>query len=734
MSIWAGFGAELPKAYETNRRRRVDNLNAFNEFKKSNPFATGAEFQQFIDTASGNSNYLRGGLPGKDIIAAIEKENKGNRDRRDMLRYTDQIKSTAEIDAVFGASMDQAVLNMGVDATEDDYGNAFDSFMETLPQGAGLEDFRKKARTRFNVGNRGKLVTGRIRDNLQDALTFVKSSAGTDVTAKNLSEYFGLPMDVAEGLHARTTELHGQEQQKLQLSNYEGALSQGLRLLQATPTMDVDALTAQLKTIYGGSGMDTDFSSDFFKQVSSDALEKKRIETDDRNRTILTGARRTAMDVKEAMRKDAITQTSIIANDKSGWTKNYLAQMEDNLSDEEFKAFYGVDKGALEVSKFYDEWDELVEISRASQRKEQETTRIAGGQAAIEAAQSYRETNNARADDVFAWAKDTGKGVETILSQSYDMNPFFAQAAAEMTNRLILQAGEGDPLTPQQIVQQIRGNAEVMGLTGPITDAANNYGKQMLQINGAFDVETAEDYFTGFQTEFTEKFNEFENYVSLVMASELSLEQKQTLLTQVQSESNQFASTSMNNHIQRERRQDRWVLHGTGGYNAERHDALGQEVDGMSVGLGSFLEQSQLKIKQQMVAEAENPDVSSETSQVATPLFNTTLTEVLKKAEEFTGDPSSKRYETLSALKQATRRAAWPGRNAENKDTWQQHEALKFYLDYNLTGNRFSGMSVQDKIAVMPDEYNSFIADPIGHMLADEEFLAIFPDFADMGN
>ena len=141
-----------------------------------------------------------------------------------------------------------------------------------------------------------------------------------------------------------------------------------------------------------------------------------------------------------------------------------------------------------------------------AKEKEQETTRIAGGQAAIEAAQSYRETNNARADDVFAWAKDTGKGVETILSQSYDMNPFFAQAAAEMTNRLILQAGEGDPLTPQQIVQQIRGNAEVMGLTGPITDAANNYGKQMLQINGAFDVETAEDYFTGFQSEVTEKF------------------------------------------------------------------------------------------------------------------------------------------------------------------------------------------------------------------------------------
>ena len=735
MSIWAGFGAELPKAYENNRRRRVDNLNAFNEFKKGNPYATGAEFQQFIDTAAGNSNYLRGGLPGKEIIDAIEKENAGNRQRRDMLRYTDQIKSTAEIDGVFGAQMDQAVLNMNPDATEDDYGNAFDSFMETLPQGAGLEDFSKRARTRFNAGNRGKLVTGRIRDNLQDALTFIKSSAGTDVTAKTLSEYFGLPMDVAEGLFKRTTELHGQEQQKLQLSNYEGALSQGLRLLAATPTMNTTELTAQLKTIYGTTGMDTDFSSDFFAQVSKDALEKKRIETDDRNRGIRDAAGVVGRSIRSAAQQNPVTQQAILQGDQDGWTQDLLDQFKEEFSDEQFKLYFGKDKASVDKTYFDSDWTKLVEIARETQRTDQTKRRADGAASAQSASETYLKNNITRADDLFAYAGDTGKGVETILSQSYAMNPLFAQAAAEMTNQLLLQAGEDNTLTPQQIVQQIRGDAEIMGLTELASDAAVNYGQQMRQVNGAFDVETSEDYFNNFQTEYTQKFNEIETFISSIMESDtLELEQKRTLLAQAQVELNQFSTTSMNNHVQRERRQDNWVLRGTGGYDAERHDTLGKEIEGLNVNLGGVLGDATLDILNQIEEAAANPDTPSEVSQVATPLFNTTLTEVIKEAEGFTGDASTKRNKTLNLLKQATRAASWTRRQDTDKDTWQQQEALKFYLNYRLTGGMFNGVSVQDKISVNPEEYNSFIADPIGHMLADEEFLEIFPDFLDMGN
>ena len=734
MSIWAGFGAELPKAYDANRRRRIDNLNAFNTFKKGNPYATGAEFQKFIDTAAGNSNYLRGGLPGQEIIDAIDKENSGNRDRRDMERYVTQIGQMAEIDGSLSGQLDQAVLGMGANATEDEYGTAFENFLTTLPEGAGRTMYGNKAQSRFNQNHRQKLVTGQIRENLPDALRFVKSSAGTDVTAEQLGQYFGLPIDVAKGLLDRTTELYGQEQNKLQQDSFEGAVSQGLRLLAATPTMDTAALTEQLKTIYAKTGMDTNFSSEFFAQVSADALERERIKTDDRNRTILNGARTTAGRIKESMRNDAITQTSIIANDKKGWTQNYLAQMSENLSDEEFKIFYGVEKGKLDVSSFYDEWDELVEISRADQRQKQETARIASGTAAIEAQKSFLEINNTRSEDLFAYAGDAGKGVESILSLSYDMNPFFAQAASEMTNQIILAAGENEQPTPQQIVQQIRANTEVMGLTQSATDAANAYGQQMRQVNGAFDVVTADDYFTGFQTEVTDKFKETEDYITAVMNMDMPLARKQAVLAQVQSEINQFSTTAMNNHVQRQRRQDRWVEHGTGGYDAERHDALGQEIEGMSTSIGGFIGNAQLEVIAQIEAAANSPDVNPETSQVATPLFNTTLKKVIDDQGSLDGaDPAATAMKSMNELKRELHLATWQGRFTHDKDTRDQLELIKTYLDYELSSTgMFNSITVQDKIALDVEEYKRFMADPMGHILADEEFLDIHPGVAKM--
>ena len=55
MSFWAGFANQLPISQENNRRRRVEVLEAFNEFKRLNPYATANEFNSFIDQAAGGS-------------------------------------------------------------------------------------------------------------------------------------------------------------------------------------------------------------------------------------------------------------------------------------------------------------------------------------------------------------------------------------------------------------------------------------------------------------------------------------------------------------------------------------------------------------------------------------------------------------------------------------------------------------------------------------------------------
>ena len=54
-------------------RQRRELAKAFNEFTRLNPMATAGEFQGFIDTAAGGSNYLRGGMPSGDALNAVIK-------------------------------------------------------------------------------------------------------------------------------------------------------------------------------------------------------------------------------------------------------------------------------------------------------------------------------------------------------------------------------------------------------------------------------------------------------------------------------------------------------------------------------------------------------------------------------------------------------------------------------------------------------------------------------------
>ena len=735
MSIWAGFGAELPKAYENNRRRRLDTLNAFNEFKKNNPYATGTEFQQFIDTAAGNSNYLRGGLPGQEILDAIEKENAKNREIRDMTRATNTIEQLGKIEGVYGSQLDQAVLGMKPDASEDDYNAAYTAFINTLPEGPAREAYGNKAQPRFNQGYRSNLVTGQIRDNLPDALTFMKSSAGSDVTAADLGQYFGLPSDVAEGLFTRTNELYSQEQQQLQQQNYDAAVSSGLRLIKETPDIDTAKLTADIKAIY--PNIADQFQGDFFEKVAADALERERITEEERLREIQRAAGVVGRSITSAAENSSLTQQAILQGDQAGWTQNLLDQFKEEFSDEEFELYFGKKKAEQDSSYFDSNWNDLVGIARENQRREQQNKRVEGASAAVLQAQKYMETNAQRGDELFKFAGAEGQAVEELLSMQYDMNPSFMRAAADLTNRIVQGAGEDTTVLPEDIVSQIKSNADVMALTGPIADAAAASGNKMLQINGAFDVETADSYLTNFQTEYTEKFGQLEDYVEQVMSSQLPLEQKQTLLAQVQMEANSFHSSSLSNHLQRERRQDNWVTRGTGGYDAERANVLAQEVEQFNIGLGSRISQAQEDVIRQIEEQAESPDVNTETSQIATPLFNTTLESVLSDAGDFDGENGPMNaMDAMTNLKRKLRERTVHPRNSQtlsgHEDTRDQLRMIEKYLDdVVMGGGLFDGpkITVQSRIAASREKFQEFIRDPLGYMLSDEDFLNKYPQF-----
>lgn len=80
-----GFYEGMARARDRQHRGRMDLMRAFEDFKSNNPYATAADFQAFIDQAAGMDNYLRGGMPGKEVLSRLEQQNM-ERKRRDTIQ------------------------------------------------------------------------------------------------------------------------------------------------------------------------------------------------------------------------------------------------------------------------------------------------------------------------------------------------------------------------------------------------------------------------------------------------------------------------------------------------------------------------------------------------------------------------------------------------------------------------------------------------------------------------
>ena len=239
MSFWAGFANQLPTSQENNRRRRVEVLEAFNEFKRLNPYATANEFNSFIDQAAGGSYYLRGGMPGQKIIDEIAARNKAAYDQKLFSDYTQNIQDMAKAEGTFAGQVDTALMSLSPDASEADYKTAADDFIANLPkgQGPGYEDLTARIRTAFNPTRRGDIVRTQIANNMDNVMSLIKNSRGDeDLTADIIANRFGVPKDVGEALLARGKELYGQEQTEYRATRFDAAIAQGMRLLAVSYT------------------------------------------------------------------------------------------------------------------------------------------------------------------------------------------------------------------------------------------------------------------------------------------------------------------------------------------------------------------------------------------------------------------------------------------------------------------------------------------------------------------
>ena len=745
MSFWAGFANQLPTSQENNRRRRVEVLEAFNEFKRQNPYATANEFNAFIDQAAGGSYYLRGGMPGQKIIDEIAARNKAAYDQKLFTDYTTNIQNMAKAEGTFAGQIDNALMGMDPNASEADYKTAADNFIATLPkgQGPGYEDLTARIRTAFNPTRRGDIVRTQIADNMDNVLSLIKNSRGDeDLTADVIANRFGVPKDVGEALLARGKERYSQEQTEYRATRFDAAIAQGMRLLEAEggENLDPKALAGQIKEYF--PGIDVSFAEDYFEKVAAEAIRKRNIATDDRNRRIRNEAFQTANTIGQNFMGNKRIAGIVWTGNKDDFAKQYIQQLEQQLTDEQINIYFGVEDGKIppnaQIIEQY--FDEINENNLIAQRQARQTREDEYAAKAAEAVNQYTNDNYTRADNMFNAVGDIGKDVVSMLDTMFDMNPVFSQMAAEKTMQILRAADEANEPAPSPatVVAAIRADKEIMDQTKPLAMAANEYGQRVTK-NNIFNIETFAQYNTGLNEEVIAKGQELNDYIQSVQNSNLPLEAKKAALAAAAQRNKQFAVDVLVQHQQRENKQDRWITSGTGGWNEEVANTTAAAVETNRDNIAATIENMQLQIDEEIAQRDAGGPNTGNTTTTNTSTFDSvhqTIRQLNADTKASGGDPVQANLTALDQFKRVLRNEVYnrnmrvkPGMDAVD----HQYKMLEAFLDYKVINNRiFPDTTVADRLAMDFDEFDEFMKNPLKYMMEDTDFTDAYPAFKEL--
>lgn len=204
---WAAAAQGLRTSRAEDTRKRQEMAKAFAEFKAANPYASAAEFQDFIDRYSGGRNYIAGGAPSASILRAIGMENQKRKASDEMRQRLADIQTRQQTIQSLQALADQALLGM----EGDDFASVRDEVIGQFgPDGASmLEGFNVNGM--FTPSRRQTLVAERIRSLLPGALELARTNGGVLDAATISGLYPDLPKSVIDPLVAEANRVRQKE-------------------------------------------------------------------------------------------------------------------------------------------------------------------------------------------------------------------------------------------------------------------------------------------------------------------------------------------------------------------------------------------------------------------------------------------------------------------------------------------------------------------------------------------
>lgn len=185
----AGIGRGVLDWNANQNKRRGELSTLFETFKKNNPDATAEDYNQYIESILGPSEfYLRGNLPGKQMLERMEGDNTRLRKRRE----NDENIATSTAELQFSTALQRQAQGMMMSHTDEE-------IVASLAGDEKDEGYAERyQRVQKLIGNldpaRKSMMSKLYSEKVTEILALIKDSDGEvniDQMVKNIMDQFG---------------------------------------------------------------------------------------------------------------------------------------------------------------------------------------------------------------------------------------------------------------------------------------------------------------------------------------------------------------------------------------------------------------------------------------------------------------------------------------------------------------------------------------------------------------
>jgi hypothetical protein len=501
MIDFVGFSDGYRKQQDTGERKRLELAKAFQEFQRQNPTANPLEFQAFIDSMAGGSNYLRGGMPSGDMLKAITDRADTRRAQAD----ADRERSILEKNIQLQTSLEGAATGIMLgykDPSEGgyelkDFNEMTNQLKERFP-GVDFDKIGFDPTTMFTGDRRRSAIAARVAEYLPTITNLVQSSGGQGITAEKLSG-MGVPPALIKPLITQANQLETERRDVF-------ARTRGLEIsreAQEQIALGNKEVYAHLVRTFGSENLPKK-DSPLMKQYIADATTAANEAKNNRERATLKLGRDLTNDM---MANDGL-RSSLFLDDRAETEQAMLDFAKSEMTDADFEAVFRKKKADAQASDMSGYVDNMIASLSVVQRKEITEARQGAKGQVVDLVNNAKATNDAAVINRFGdpSKKDAppqvGNGGRSAqlaaqsLAKKYAMTPSVLQAMENVfasipadepqTMTSIMSFVEADPA----FQNAAQGNL-LKDVLGRLEDDANNkYGRRNQQTYGEWFADT----------------------------------------------------------------------------------------------------------------------------------------------------------------------------------------------------------------------------------------------------